>query len=289
MATASRCLHRLLFAAGSVPSRLRTALPVFSAAAPAAFAPTGASCLEPDSLARHHSADSNLRAPSFSIIDSGSRAIHSAPAPLHNNETLHRTSASRLGLQLLAGLEIHNIKNISSFSTKAPPPNDAKTVVIEKPKTLDDFQHEEIVGPTVERDESPVADELRDALGILQKRMVSFQKSLVVLGGLQGAGAVWCYVSWHALDPTWQLVPSALTSLLLAFVLRVALQPISFFGKLEERSRLRIITLSLMIAKGFSSFFNRARILVVASALGLLCVLLYNPLTYLLGLVGILK
>jgi uncharacterized membrane protein YjjP (DUF1212 family) len=160
---------------------------------------------------------------------------------------------------------------------------------IEKPKSLEDFQHEEIVGPTVERDESPVADELREALDILQKRMLSFQKLLVVLGGLQGAGAVWCYVSWHTLDPTWQLVPSALLSLLLAFVLRQALQPISFFGKLEERSRLRIITLSLMIAKGFSSFFNRARILVAASALGLLCVLLYNPSTYLLGLLGILK
>lgn len=192
-----------------------------------------------------------------------------------------------MGLQSLAALDIHNISSsIRSFSTKTSPDI---AVISEKPKTLEDFQHEEIVGPTVERDVSPVADELREALDILQKRMLSFQKSLVVLGGLQGAGAVWCYVSWHALDPTWQLVPSALLSLLLAFVLRQALQPISFFGKLEERSRLRIITLSLMIAKGFSSFFNRARILVAASAVALLCVLLYNPSTYVLGLLGILK
>lgn len=187
----------------------------------------------------------------------------------------------------MAGLDTHYKSIIiRSFSTKASSGN---TAVIEKPKTLEDFQHEEIVGPTVERDLSPVADELREALDTLQKRILSFQKSLIVLGSLQVAGAVWCYVSWHTLDPTWQLVPSALLSFLLAFVLRQALQPIAFFGKLEERSRLRIITLSLMIAKGFASFFNRARILVAASAFALLCVLLYNPSTYLLGLLGILK
>lgn len=158
-----------------------------------------------------------------------------------------------------------------------------------KPKRLEDFQHEEIVGPTVERDLSPVADELRESLGILQKRIESFQETLLLLGCVQGVGAVWCYVSWQALNPTWQLLPSALLSFTLAFVLRQALQPIAFFGKLEQRSRLRIVTLSLMIAKGFASFFNRARISVAASAVGLICVLLYIPSTYLLGLLGILK
>ena len=232
-----------------------------------------------------------LRVSSFSIIDGDLIPVSNGHFFSSGNEPL--------GLQLLASEEIHGCKSIRRFSTKAsPPPSDATVVTTAteeakdeetKPKTLDDFQHEEIVGPTVERDSSRVADELRESLAVLQRRMVSFQTSLVVLGCVQGAGAVWCSVSWHAFNPTWQLPPAALLSFALAFVLRQALQPIAFFGKLEERSRLRIITLSLMIAKGFASFFNRARILVAISATGLLCVLLYNPATYLLGLVGILK
>lgn len=304
MAMAGRCLPRLL-AAAAASSRLR-ALPAVSHAtqlplahdAPvrsgAATEPSSFVASEPhgDASFARLQLEKNatcLRISSFSIIDGDLIPVSNGHFFSSGNEAL--------GLQLLAGEEIHGCKSIRRFSTKAsPPPSDATVVTTAteeaeetKPKTLDDFQHEEIVGPTVERDSSRVADELRESLAVLQRRIVSFQKSLVVLGCVQGAGAVWCSVSWHAFNPTWQLPPAALLSFALAFVLRQALQPIAFFGKLEERSRLRIITLSLMIAKGFASFFSRARILVVISATGLLCVLLYNPATYLSGLVGILK
>ncbi|KAG0569653.1 hypothetical protein KC19_6G105000 [Ceratodon purpureus] len=312
MAMAARCFPRLL-ATAAASSRLR-ALPAFSALAPAPHAPlsttaaTGSTSFleaEPcgDTSFARLQLDKNstcLRVSSFPVIDGGVRRfasfsnVYQLSSTLGSNEPLY-CNAKGLGLQILAGQEIHD-NRIRCFSTKVSPPPSDDTVAIEakdesetKPKTLDDFQHEEITGPTVERDLSPVADELREALVVLQKRIVSFQKSLFVLGCAQVVGAVWCHVSWQSLDPTWQLLPSILLSFTLAFVLRHALQPITFFGKLEERSRLRIITLSLMISKGFASFFNRARILVAASVVGLLCILLYNPLTYILGLFGILK
>ena len=240
-----------------------------------------------------------LRVGSISISDDVSRRSASTYSDFHLSSTLGinqplRCTAKGLGLQILVGQEVDD-KTTRCFSTKVSPPPSDDTAEInakdekKKPKTLEDFQHEEIVGPTVERDLSPVADELRGSLDVLQKRISSFQKSLIVLGCVQGAGAVWCYVSWQSLNPTWQLLPPVLLSFTLAFVLRQALLPITFYGKLEERSRLRIITMSLMIAKGFSSFFNRARILVAASIVGFLCILLYSPSTYLLGLLGILK
>lgn len=154
-------------------------------------------------------------------------------------------------------------------------------------KTLDDFQHEEIVGPTVERDTSAVADELRESLEILRQRVLSFKSAVIALGCIQGLGAWWSYLTWHSLNPTWQLIPSVLVSFALAFVLRQALQPMAFFGKLEERSRLRLVTLSLMVTKGFASYFNRARILVAISAMGAGLGLLYTSSAYLLAFLGV--
>lgn len=190
-----------------------------------------------------------------------------------------------------------------SLMTKASAPGTAqsivdvetKTTVVEDrekdggriQKTIDDFQHEEIVGPTVDRDTSAVADELRDSLEKLKNCIIRFRKGLIVLGSVQGLGAFWSYISWHSLNPTWQLAPSVLMSFLMAFILRQALQPMAFFGKLEERSRLRIITLSLMISKGFASFFNRAHILVVASAGSVILGLLYTTSAFMLAFLGI--
>jgi hypothetical protein len=133
-------------------------------------------------------------------------------------------------------------------------------------KTIDDFQHEEIVGPTVERDTSPLAHEVRQSLAELKMTVLGFRKGLLFLGALQGLGACWSYFTWQTMNPSWQLLPSMLSSLFLAFTLRQVLQPMTFFGKLEERSRLRLVTLCLMIFKGFETFFERGRIFLTVSA-----------------------
>ena len=62
------------------------------------------------------------------------------------------------------------------------------------------------------------------------------------------------------------LFPSPLVllqSLVLAALLYRALKPITFFMKLEERSRLRIVTLALQTTKAFNKYFKRASIAAV--------------------------
>jgi hypothetical protein len=153
-------------------------------------------------------------------------------------------------------------------------------------KTLDDFQHEEIVGPTVERDTSPLAHEVRQSLAELKMTILGFRKGLLFLGALQGLGACWSYFTWQTMNPSWQLLPSMLSSLFLAFALRQVLQPMTFFGKLEERSRLRLVTLSLMIFKGFETFFERGRIFLTVSATAIAAGLLLSSWPLLAALLG---
>jgi hypothetical protein len=153
-------------------------------------------------------------------------------------------------------------------------------------KTIDDFQHEEIVGPTVERDTSPLAHEVRQSLAELKMTILGFRKGLLFLGALQGLGACWSYFTWQTMNPSWQLLPSILSSLFLAFTLRQVLQPMTFFGKLEERSRLRLVTLCLMILKGFETFFERGRIFLTVSATTIAAGLLVSSWPLLAALLG---
>jgi hypothetical protein len=153
-------------------------------------------------------------------------------------------------------------------------------------KTLDDFQHEEVVGPTVERDTSPLANEVRQSLAELKMTILGFRKGLLFLGALQGLGACWSYFSWQTMNPSWQLLPSMLSSLFLAFALRQVVQPMTFFGTLEERSRLRLLTLCLMIFKGFETFFERGRIFLTVSAATIAAGLLVSSWPLLAALLG---
>lgn len=127
-------------------------------------------------------------------------------------------------------------------------------------KTLDDFQHEEIVGPTVERDMSPVADELRQAHMEMREAIQKFTKGLLAVGVVH---LVWGGMMFRVLESPFshalmtQVCASALVLFGLAYYSKQTLKPIDFFTKLEERSRLRILTLSLQVTKTMSSFFQR--------------------------------
>ena len=253
-------------------------------------------------LSAHNQVNSNTDC--SSKMSFGFKAISCSQSTIR--DTGLRSVNNLPGLELLIGTPVTETLPVRFITTKASSftvagstvnDKDKDTSVIqdkeakEEPempeKTLDDFQHEEIVGPTVERDTSMVADELRESLEILRRRVLSFKSALIALGCIQGLGAWWSYLTWQSLNPTWQLIPSVLVSFALAFVLRQALQPMAFFGKLEERSRLRLVTLSLMVTKGFASYFNRARILVAISAIGAGFGLLYTSSAYLLAFIGV--
>ncbi|KAI5056331.1 hypothetical protein GOP47_0028149 [Adiantum capillus-veneris] len=128
-------------------------------------------------------------------------------------------------------------------------------------KTLEDFQHEEIVGPTVERDMSPVADELRQAHVEMREAIRKFSKGILWVGAIH---LVWGGMMFRAMDSPFshalmtQVCASALVLFSLAYYSKQALKHIEFFTRLEERSRLQILTLSLQATKTLSSFFQRS-------------------------------
>lgn len=151
----------------------------------------------------------------------------------------------------------------------------------EYPSQNPEFKHQEITGPTVERDLSALANETREVLHTMMKTIYSLSKVLAGLGLVQlGLGAWISYMSKSA--PAFEV---SLQSILafglpfsLALMLRRALKPMYFFKQVEEQGRLQILTLSLQMAKQLNLFFVRARgasyLCVAGASVGLVYVVL---------------
>lgn len=163
--------------------------------------------------------------------------------------------------------QLHGMTKASlghTYSTASKKDADAsaetESVSSSSPKTLEDFQHEEIVGPTVERDMSPVADELRKAHLEMREAIQKFTKAVLGVGVVH---LMWGGMMFRAMDSPFshalmtQVCASALLLFGLAYYSKQTLKPIEFFTRLEERSRLQILTLSLQVTKTLSSFFQR--------------------------------
>ncbi|XP_059303676.1 uncharacterized protein LOC132055732 [Lycium ferocissimum] len=130
------------------------------------------------------------------------------------------------------------------------------------PKNPSEFKHQEITGPTVERDVSPLANETREVLDKMLKSMYSLSKAFAVLGLVQlGLGAWITYKTQSSPMPEISIQSFLAFGLpfSLAFMLRRALKPIYFFKKMEEQSRLQILTLTLQAAKQLNLLFVRSQ------------------------------
>ncbi|PIM99316.1 hypothetical protein CDL12_28200 [Handroanthus impetiginosus] len=144
-----------------------------------------------------------------------------------------------------------------SSSTKETPENP-----VEHHTQNQEFKHQEITGPTVERDLSALANETREVLETMMKTIYSLSKVLAGLGLLHlGLGA---WISYNMQNSPFPEV--SIQSLLafglpfsLAFMLRRALKPMYFFKKMEEAGRLQILTFALQVAKNLNTFFVRVR------------------------------
>lgn len=161
--------------------------------------------------------------------------------------------------------------NQSSSSNEAP---------VDSPSQNQEFQHQEITGPTVERDLSALANETRQILETMMKNVYSLSKVLAGLGLVHlGLGA---WISYSMDNPA-----ASVQSLLafglpfsFAFMLRRALKPMYFFKKMEEQGRLQILTLTLQVAKNLNTFFMRVRgvsyLCIVGASVGIVFVALYR-------------
>eukprot|EP00250_Pteridium_aquilinum_P007359 c17096_g1_i1 orf=173-1003(-) len=169
-------------------------------------------------------------------------------------------ASSRFKAYWMANVSFQPKAAFSSAAKKEETAFETESASSPSPKTLEDFQHEEIVGPTVERDMSPVADELRKAHLEMREAIQKFTKALLAVGAVH---LVWGGMMFRVLDSPFshalmtQVCASALVLFGLAYYSKQALKPIEFFTRLEERSRLRILTLSLQVTKTMSSFFQR--------------------------------
>ncbi|KAL3374884.1 hypothetical protein AABB24_006396 [Solanum stoloniferum] len=132
----------------------------------------------------------------------------------------------------------------------------------EYPSENPEFKHQEITGPTVERDLTPLANETREVLEKMLKTMYSLSKAFAVLGLIHlGLGAWLTYKTQSSPIPEISIQSFLAFGLpfSLAFMLRRALKPIYFFKKMEEQARLQILTLTLQAAKQLNLLFVRAR------------------------------
>ncbi|KAL2326467.1 hypothetical protein Fmac_025525 [Flemingia macrophylla] len=138
------------------------------------------------------------------------------------------------------------------------------------PSQNPDFKHQEIEGPTVERDLSALANETREVQESMMKNMYKLSGVVLGLGLVQlGLGAWITYLTKS--EPMAEVTTQSLVAFAfpfsLAFVLRRSLKPMHFFKKMEEQGRLQILTLTLQISKHLNTLFLRLR------ALSFLCLL----------------
>lgn len=165
--------------------------------------------------------------------------------------------------------------NTPSDSDKAQNPSD-------NPSQNPEFKHQEIEGPTVERDLSALANETREVMEKMMKNIYSLSTAVAVLGLVQlGLGAWISYVT-KATPITEVSIQSCMAfgfAFTLAFMLRRSLKPMYFFKKMEEAGRLQILTLTLQVVKSLSVFFVRVRGVSIMCIAGISAGLLFTLLS----------
>lgn len=106
---------------------------------------------------------------------------------------------------------------------------------LEKPA---DFKHQDIEGPTVERDLSALAGETREVVEAMMKNVYSLSKAMAILGLVQLGIGAWISYATRASPFTEVSIQSFVSfgfPFSLAFILRQSLKPMMFFKKMEEQ------------------------------------------------------
>ncbi|CAL9055761.1 uncharacterized protein LOC135676632 [Musa acuminata AAA Group] len=133
-----------------------------------------------------------------------------------------------------------------------------------------EFRHQEIVGPTVERDDSALANETRQVLDGLARSIYSLSSAFALLGVAHLGLGAWIV---FAVRPPDEVLVQGLAAFgfpfSMAFLMRRALKPIVFFRKMEEQGRLQILTLALQATKNLNLLFIRARVVSFCCIVGI--------------------
>lgn len=145
-----------------------------------------------------------------------------------------------------------------SGSSESEKPNGPNPYPSQNPE----FKHQEIEGPTVERDVSPLANETREVLENMMKTMYGLSRAVAILGLVQLGLGVWISYLTRS-SPITEVSIQGIVAFgfpfTLAFMLRQGLKPMYFFKKMEEQGRLQILTHTLQVAKNLNLLFVRVR------------------------------
>lgn len=201
----------------------------------------------------------------FSASDIG-KAQNPAKTPDFNQKgsifTKSKDSSLDSELKNPRCISLWNLKPRYFSSSNSPSESDKSQNQSEHPSQIPDLKHQEIEGPTVERDLSALANETREVLESMMKNIYGLSRAVAVLGLVQlGLGALISYVTKAA--PMTEVSIQSFVAFgfpfTLAFMLRQSLKPMYFFKKMEELGRLQILTLTLQVAKNLNIFFVRVR------------------------------
>ncbi|GMI95760.1 hypothetical protein like AT3G12650 [Hibiscus trionum] len=171
-----------------------------------------------------------------------------------------------------------------STTPSSPTPKPDNSSSESHPSQNPDFKHQEIEGPTVERDLSALANETREVLETMMKNIYGLSKAVALLGLLHlGLGAWISYAHASGAHPfsevTIQSVMAFGFPFTLAFMLRQSVKPMYFLKMMEERGRLQILTLTLHVAKSLNVLFVRFRVVSFLCIAGAAIGLLFNVLS----------
>ncbi|KAM0942957.1 hypothetical protein DsansV1_C13g0117201 [Dioscorea sansibarensis] len=185
----------------------------------------------------------------------------SSPSPSFLNPKFHPKYTKYQGFQESQWL----IPRFSSSSPEKPASGEPQN-----PPETPDFKHQDIEGPTVERDLSKLADETRQSLDILRKSVYDLSSSLALLGiaNLTVGAAVIYFLQPNGVFAVQGLVAFAFP-FSIAFVMRRSLKPMTFFRKMEEQGRLQLLTLCLQVSKALNLLFLRIRVVSLGCVAGL--------------------
>ncbi|XP_047077844.1 uncharacterized protein LOC124688172 [Lolium rigidum] len=140
------------------------------------------------------------------------------------------------------------------------------------PPSLESMKHQEIEGPTVERDMSPLADEARAELDALRRATQRLSASLAVLGGAHLAAGAWIISGAAPVGvesaAAVQGVAAFAFPFTAALVLRRVIKPVAFFQRMEANGRLQVLTLCLQASKNVNLMLLRTRVVAISCALG---------------------
>lgn len=196
--------------------------------------------------------------------------LHSS-SPIRNH-LIHRSDLHELSLLRSFSAFVTNT-NTNKLRSETWSPRYFSTPSGEvEPKKPEELKHQEIEGPTVERDVSALGNETRQVLEGMMKNMYSLSGAMGVLGLTQlflGGAILYATRSDPMREMTIQSCIAFGFPFAMALMVRRSLKPMHFFKKMEELGRLQILTLTLQVAKNLNLLFVRARLVSILCVAGL--------------------